>query len=96
MNRIEAQRWDSAVHAAHAASSLPADDFGYVEPRHVEGAASGQGLWALLGQWRERRRLRRELARVPARDLLDAGLSLEAVEHEIAQPFWRPLDRERK
>jgi uncharacterized protein YjiS (DUF1127 family) len=53
-------------------------------------------LRALLSEWRERRRLRRELARVPARDLLDAGLSLEAVEHEVAQPFWRPLDVERK
>lgn len=98
MNRIEAQKWDAAMHAAHAASSMPVDDFGYLEPRRVERAASGPGarLRVQLREWGERRRLRRALARAPARDLLDAGLSLEAVEHELAQPFWRPLDCERK
>ena len=49
-----------------------------------------------LQEWRERRRLRQALARVPARDLRDAGLSREAVGHEVAQPFWRPLGLERK
>jgi uncharacterized protein YjiS (DUF1127 family) len=87
MDRIEAQKWDAAMDAARAASSLPVEN----------AAAPGAGaLRALLREWRARNRARRALARAQARDLLDAGLSLEAVEHEIAQPFWRPLGRERK
>jgi uncharacterized protein YjiS (DUF1127 family) len=88
MDRIEAQKWDAAMHAAHEASSLPTDV--------VATPSGGARLHAVLTEWRERSRARRALARVPAHDLLDAGLSLEAVEHEIAQPFWRPLSRERK
>lgn len=81
MNRIEAQRWEAALADAQATTSA---------------AAGAIGLQPLLREWLERRRLRRALAQVPARDLLDAGLSIAAVEHEVAQPFWRPLDRERK
>jgi uncharacterized protein YjiS (DUF1127 family) len=64
MNRIEAQRWEGALVAARAASSAPAGPV---------------GLQPLLREWRERRRLRRALAQVSARDLLDAGLSIAAV-----------------
>jgi uncharacterized protein YjiS (DUF1127 family) len=47
-------------------------------------------------EWRERVRQRRELAFISARDLRDAGLSLENVHFEINHPFWQPLSRERK
>ena len=81
MNRIEGQRWEVAVDAARAATSSPAE----------------QVRWRpLLQEWRERSARRRALASVPARDLRDAGLSIEAVEHELAQPFWRALGTERK
>ena len=81
MNRIEAHRWEGAADAARAATSSPAENV---------------GLGPLLREWRERSGRRRALARVLARDLRDAGLSVEAVEHELAQPFWRGLGTERK
>jgi uncharacterized protein YjiS (DUF1127 family) len=98
MNRIEAQRWESAADAARAATSIPAEDVVGREPDRIGSAAPGLGArWRpLLREWRARSRRRRALAKIPARDLRDAGLSLEAVEHELAQPFWRPLGIERK
>jgi uncharacterized protein YjiS (DUF1127 family) len=89
MKHIEAGRWAAAPPAI--------DDFGYLEPvleRDRTGLVSR--ALAALPVWLDRTRRRRELARIGARDLKDAGLSLEAVEHEIGRPFWRPLDRERK
>ncbi len=46
---------------------------------------------ATLRTWRERRAMRRELARIDARSLRDVGIAPEVVAYEIAQPFWRDL-----
>ena len=46
---------------------------------------------AMLRTWHARRVARRELARVDARSLRDAGIAPELVDYEIAQPFWRDL-----
>lgn len=94
MNPIEARRWRESLDLArHAASGL-CDDFGYVEPRAA--AREAPPPRGALSAWRARARARRELARIPARDLEDAGLSVQAVEYELTQPFWRPLNLERK
>jgi uncharacterized protein YjiS (DUF1127 family) len=59
--------------------------------RHPHSAVS---YWAALRSalrlWRSRRRARRELSRIDARTLADAGISLAAANYEISQPFWRP------
>ena len=44
---------------------------------------------ATLRVWRERSRMRRELARWTERDLHDIGLSSASVVHEVNKPFWR-------
>lgn len=95
MNQIETRRWRDSVDLARSAASAPDDDFGYLEPRKPRSERAGL-LGSLLSAWRGRLRARRALARIPARDLKDAGLSLDAVQHELAQPFWRALNRERK
>lgn len=60
-------------------------------------------IWAEAGrigscivEWRNRIRLRRQLTHISARDLRDAGLSLENVAFEMNRPFWQPLNGERK
>lgn len=40
--------------------------------------------------WHERRRQRRQLARMDEYMLRDIGLSPADVEHETCKPFWRP------
>lgn len=42
-----------------------------------------------LATWRQRARMRRELSRVDARSLRDAGISPDVAAFEVAQPFWR-------
>lgn len=97
MKHIEATRWDVAPIAAGAAASAAVDDLGYLDPRPARNAPGlGERLLTAFGIWLERARARGALARVPSRDLRDAGLSIEAVGHELGRPFWRPLDRERK
>jgi len=49
-----------------------------------------------IRQWHERVRRRRDLACVSARDLRDAGLSLENMDFEMNRPFWQPLSVNRK
>lgn len=44
-----------------------------------------------IGDWGWRIRMRRELGGMPARLLVDIGLSPAAVACESRQPFWRPL-----
>ena len=46
-----------------------------------------------LGTWRANAQARAALARVSRRDLADAGISITMVQHELRQPFWRPLQR---
>ena len=98
MNQIDSRRWEASLQSARAASSPAADDLGYLDPKRAEADHPGffAVLFALLSEWRRRARARRELAGVPARDLKDAGLTPEMAAHEAAQPFWRPLNAERK
>ncbi len=39
--------------------------------------------------WRERYRMRQELAQWTERDLHDIGMSSSDVAHELDKPFWR-------
>lgn len=64
-------------------------------PLHAHPATtSRQGLtwlrlYALLRQWQRNYRTRRQLARLDARQLADAGISLAQREQELDKPFWR-------
>jgi uncharacterized protein YjiS (DUF1127 family) len=44
----------------------------------------------LLHAWRERYRMRRELAGLSGRELHDIGRSWSDIAHEVDKPFWRP------
>jgi uncharacterized protein YjiS (DUF1127 family) len=44
---------------------------------------------ALVRVWRERRRARRQLSVMSARELEDIGLCRGEITHEIGKPFWR-------
>ena len=43
----------------------------------------------LLGTWRQRARLRRELATLDFRTLRDIGVSAGEIQFEANKPFWR-------
>jgi len=70
-------------------SSVCADD------RQRERAGSGStraaiaAIIALVRVWRERRRSRRQLSVMSARELQDIGLCRGEIAHEIGKPFWR-------
>lgn len=57
----------------------------------LQTAAPGAGLFALARVWRERRRIRRQLADMSERELQDVGTCRSEIECEIAKPFWQPL-----
>lgn len=44
--------------------------------------------------WRERDRLRGELAALPERTLQDIGLTRAQVLYETRKPVWKPVDRD--
>ena len=48
-------------------------------------------LTALLLIWRERERVRRQLAVMSERELQDVGTCQSEIACEIAKPFWRAL-----
>jgi uncharacterized protein YjiS (DUF1127 family) len=43
----------------------------------------------LVGLWRERRRVRRQLAAMNERELQDIGICWSEIAEEIGKPFWR-------
>jgi uncharacterized protein YjiS (DUF1127 family) len=49
------------------------------------------GLIALARVWRERQRIRRQLAVMSERELQDVGTCRADIACEIAKPFWRAL-----
>jgi uncharacterized protein YjiS (DUF1127 family) len=49
------------------------------------------GLFALARVWRERQRIRRQLAFMSERELQDVGICRSEIDCEIAKPFWRAL-----
>ncbi len=49
-----------------------------------------RGGLALLRLWHRRRRGRRALARMDARDRADIGVHAEDARREAGRPFWRP------
>ena len=51
--------------------------------------AAARGVATTLQQWRQRRRSRRELARLDDRALRDIGLTRGDAEFLINKPFWR-------
>jgi uncharacterized protein YjiS (DUF1127 family) len=72
------------------APSLAHAEIGYDRPRP---AAFGfvAGLLALARVWRERQRIRRQLADMSERELQDVGTCRSEIACEIAKPFWRAL-----
>jgi len=50
-----------------------------------------EGLFALARVWRERQRIRRQLAIMSERELQDIGTCRSEIACEIAKPFWRAL-----
>jgi uncharacterized protein YjiS (DUF1127 family) len=54
---------------------------------HSEGILAQFG--EILRVWRDRSRLRRELAQWGDRDLHDVGLSWSDIANEAEKPFWR-------
>ena len=50
-----------------------------------------EGLFALARVWRERQRVRRQLAVMSERELQDVGTCRSEIACEIAKPFWRAL-----
>ncbi|HUE92472.1 DUF1127 domain-containing protein [Pseudomonas sp.] len=46
-------------------------------------------LYATLLHWQRNMRTRRQLARLDARQLADAGISEAQRQQELARPFWR-------
>ena len=46
-------------------------------------------MLALVRLWRERRRVRRQLAVMSERELRDIGICRPEIAHEIGKPFWR-------
>ena len=50
-----------------------------------------EGLFALARVWRERRRVRLQLAVMSERELQDVGTCRSEIACEIAKPFWRAM-----
>jgi uncharacterized protein YjiS (DUF1127 family) len=50
-----------------------------------------EGAIALARVWRERQRIRRQLAVMTERELQDIGICRSDIACEIAKPFWRAL-----
>jgi uncharacterized protein YjiS (DUF1127 family) len=46
-------------------------------------------IMALVRAWRERRRARRQLSVMSARELEDIGVCQGEIGYEIGKPFWR-------
>ena len=60
--------------------------------RNPAGSAFAIGrLFALAHVWRERQRIRRQLAVMSERELQDIGTCRSEIACEIANPFWRAL-----
>lgn len=53
------------------------------------GATIVARVAAVLWQWSERARQRRQLSGLTPRELADVGISREAAAAEVAKPFWR-------
>jgi len=50
-----------------------------------------EGLFALARVWRERQRIRRQLADMSERELQDVGMCRSDIACEVAKPFWCAL-----
>ena len=59
----------------------------------IKALVSLYEVWASVGEtlhlWRQRYRVRRELARWTERELHDIGVSPSDIAHELEKPFWR-------
>src|ERR1700742_467699 len=76
------------------APSLAHADVGHdrAQPlREIAAIAIVKGLFALAHVWRERQRIRRQLAVMSERELQDIGPCRSDIACEIAKPFWRAL-----
>jgi uncharacterized protein YjiS (DUF1127 family) len=50
-----------------------------------------QSIWSLVATWRERSRVRRQLAVMSDRELHDMGVCRTELADEIGRPFWREM-----
>jgi uncharacterized protein YjiS (DUF1127 family) len=53
--------------------------------------ATGRSIRILVRSWRERSRVRRQLAAMSERELQDIGLYPADIAEEIRRPFWRVM-----
>jgi uncharacterized protein YjiS (DUF1127 family) len=51
-----------------------------------------EGMLASVRVWRERRRVRRELAAMSERELRDIGIYWSDIASETGKPFWRAFE----
>jgi uncharacterized protein YjiS (DUF1127 family) len=76
------------------APNLACSDTGVDRPRPSRKPAESAfgfvaGLLALARVWRQRQRIRRQLADMSERELQDIGTCRSEIACEIAKPFWR-------
>jgi uncharacterized protein YjiS (DUF1127 family) len=60
-------------------------------PLQDSALAIATSILMLLQLWRERRRMRRELATMSDRELHDIGVCRAEVADEISRSFWRDM-----
>ncbi|MGQ0683841.1 DUF1127 domain-containing protein [Bradyrhizobium sp.] len=60
-------------------------------PFPVSLLAIARSILILIAAWRERRRVRRQLAAMSDRELHDIGVCRAEVADEIGRPFWREM-----
>lgn len=60
-------------------------------PLHYSALAIVRSIPMLVAAWRERSRVRRQLAVMNDRELHDIGVCRAEVADEIGRPFWREM-----
>ena len=60
--------------------------------RHGSALAAIEVMLAFVRVWRERRRVRRQLAAMSERELRDIGIYWSVIASEIGKPFWRAFE----
>jgi uncharacterized protein YjiS (DUF1127 family) len=76
------------------APSLACADMTHDRPRPSRNSGGSalaivEGLFALVRVWRERQRIRCQLAAMSERELQDMGVCRSEIAYEIGKPFWR-------
>jgi uncharacterized protein YjiS (DUF1127 family) len=62
------------------------------QTRHRSALSAVESMLALVRVWRERRRIRRQLAAMSERELRDIGMYWSDIASETGKPFWRAFE----